>query len=548
MRAFASNFLVGYHLFLGDSSNQLPEESMSKPSARAILPVEPKEVIWNPSAERLRELTEAMPNTRTTRYHNTNTQTRVDSRSKLSTYVVSDTPERHDSQTITRAEYERVSRLQNDYIRSCEMIIVDGFIGNDRKFRVATRLIIERSNANIAGMQKHLYYPASDEEIDSFEPRLTIIYTPNLVMQGYPADRLIAVDLEGGITRIFNSDYFGESKKGGLRMWNQMVYDRGGLALHAGCKVIPISSGNRVGLIIGLSGTGKTTTTFTKQNNSSPVQDDFVALMPGGKIYATENGCFAKTFGLNERDEPTIYTAVTSPHAYLENVSQGADGELDFYDTSYTQNGRAVVRMADIAGMMDAREIKSADFLLIMNRNDNITPCVSRLNRQHAAAYLMLGEARGTSAGGAAEAGKFLRVPGTNPFFPLKHAQQGNRFCELLESSPMEVFLLNTGRVGGGDGDDRSKKVRIRHSSAIVKAIAEGTIEWETDPDFGYEVAASAPDMEGEDIEVLQPRRLYERQGRLDEYKQIVERLKSERREYMKKWEGLNPEIAQAVS
>ena len=66
---------------------------MSKPSARAILPVEPKEIIWNPSAERLRELTEAMPNTRITRHHNTNTQTRVDSRSKLSTYVVSDTPE-----------------------------------------------------------------------------------------------------------------------------------------------------------------------------------------------------------------------------------------------------------------------------------------------------------------------------------------------------------------------------------------------------------------------------------------------------------------------
>jgi phosphoenolpyruvate carboxykinase (ATP) len=548
MRAFASIFFLGYHLFSGDSSNQLPEEFMSKPSARAILPVEPKEVIWNPSAERLRELTEAMPNTRTTRYQNTNTQTRVDSRSKLSTYVVSDTPERHDSQAITRAEYERVARLQNDYIRSCEMIIVDGFIGNDPEFRVTTRLIIERSNANVAGMQKHLYYPASDEELNSFEPRLTIIYTPNLVMSGYPADRLIAVDLDNGITRVFNSDYFGESKKGGLRMWNQIVYDRGGLALHAGCKVIPVAEGNRVGLIIGLSGTGKTTTTFTKQNNSSPVQDDFLALMPGGKIYATENGCFAKTFGLNERDEPTIYTAVTSRHAYLENVSQDADGELDFYNTSYTQNGRAVVRMADIAGMMDAREIKSADFLLILNRNDNIIPGVARLNRHQAAAYFMLGETRGTSAGGAAEAGKFLRVPGTNPFFPLKQAQQGNRFWELLESSPMEVYLLNTGRVGGGDADERSKKVRIQHSSAIVKAIAEGTIEWQDDADFGYQVASRVPDLEGEDMDILQPRRLYERQGRADEYNQIVERLKNERREYMQKWEGLNPEIAKAVS
>ena len=520
---------------------------MSKPSARATLPVDPKEITWNPSAEELRRLTEEMPNTRITRYDNTNTQTRVDSRSKLSTYVVTDTPERHDSQTISRVEYERVAKLQNEYIRGCEMVLIDGFIGNDPEFRVPARLIIERSNANVAGMQKHLYYPASDDELKSFEPRLTIIYTPNLEVKGYPADRLIAVDLEEGVTRVLNSDYFGESKKGGLRMWNQMVYDRGGLALHAGCKVIPVGDQRRVGLIIGLSGTGKTTTTFTKQNNSSPVQDDFLALMPGGKIYATENGCFAKTFALNVNDEPTIYHAVTTEHAYLENVSQNEAGELDFYDTSYTQNGRAVVRMEDIAGAMDAREISSADFLLILNRNDNIIPGVAKLNRHQAAAYFMLGETRGTSAGGAAEAGKFLRVPGTNPFFPLKHAQQGNRFWELLESSPMEVYLMNTGRVGGRDEDERSKKVRIQHSSAIVKGIAEGTIEWEQDSDFGYLVAARVPDIDGDGEEILQPRKLYERQNRMDEYNQIVERLKTERREYMAKWEGLNPEIVEAA-
>lgn len=520
---------------------------MSKPSVRATLPVDPKEIIWNPSAEELRRLTEEMPNTRITRHDNTNTQTRVDSRSKLSTYVVTDTPERHDSQTIGREEYNRVVKIQNDYIRGCEMILVDGFIGNDSEFRVPARLIIERSNANVAGMQKHLYYPASEDELRTFEPRLTIIYTPNLEVKGYPADRLIAVDLENGVTRIFNSDYFGESKKGGLRMWNQMVYDRGGLALHAGCKVIPVGDRKRVGLIIGLSGTGKTTTTFTKQNNSSPVQDDFLALMPGGKVYATENGCFAKTFALNENDEPTIYNAVTSAHAYLENVSQNETGQLDFYDTSYTQNGRAVVRMQDIAGAMDAREVKSADFLLILNRNDNIIPGVAKLNRHQAAGYFMLGETRGTSAGGAAEAGKFLRVPGTNPFFPLKHAQQGNRFWELLESSPMEVYLLNTGRVGGRDEDERSKKVRIQHSSAIVKALAEGTIEWEEDADFGYLVAKRVPGIDEDGEDILQPRKLYKTQDRTVEYAQIVERLKTERREYMAKWEGLNPEIVEAV-
>ncbi|MEA2373871.1 MAG: phosphoenolpyruvate carboxykinase, partial [Thermoleophilaceae bacterium] len=342
------------------------------------------------------------------------------------------------------------------------------------------------------------------------------------------------------------SDYFGESKKGGLRMWNKLVYDRGGLPLHAGCKVIPTDSGDKVGLIVGLSGTGKTTTTFTRQNGSLPVQDDFVAMMPGGKVYATEAGCFAKTFALSEKDEPTIHGAVIKPEAYLENVSQDDGGELDFFDTSYTQNGRATFSFSSIDAA-DATELDSADFLLILNRNENIIPAVAKLDPEQAAAYFMLGETQGTSAGGAEEAGKFLRVPGTNPFFPDDHDHQGNRFLELMAEHQLDVYLLNTGRVGGADGDERSSKVRIPHSSAIVKGVAEGTIEWQDDPDFGYQVATRVPGIEDSDAAVLRPRELYESQGRGDEYQKIVAQLKGERVEFLQKFPALSDAIIDAV-
>jgi phosphoenolpyruvate carboxykinase (ATP) len=354
------------------------------------------------------------------------------------------------------------------------------------------------------------------------------------------------VDLEAGITRVLNSDYFGESKKGGLRMWNKKVYDLGGLALHAGCKVVPTDRGQRVFLIVGLSGTGKTTTTFTTQNNSKPVQDDFVALMPGGTIYASENGCFAKTFSLDPKHEPSIYQAVTKPHAYLENVSQKEEGgPVDFYDASYTQNGRAVFELVDLGWFEDAQNIGPVDILLILNRNENIIPAVARLSAEQAAAYFMLGETQGTSAGGKDEMGKALRVPGTNPFFPLRHEQQGNRFLELRAGHPFEVYLMNTGRVGGAEGDPRSKKVTIEDSGAIVKAVAEGTIRWTRDPDFGYEVADTVPGVS--DVELLQPRRLYERTGRADEYGAFVQRLKQERAAELTKYPKLDPEIVAAV-
>jgi phosphoenolpyruvate carboxykinase (ATP) len=502
-----------------------------------------KSVAFRPTEAELRAYTDAMPQARQTRYGNVNVQTRVVSRSTASTYVVTDRPERHTGQTISREEGARLAAIQDEYVRGRDMVVVDGFIGHAGPYRTPARLIIEQANANIAGMQRFLYYDPVEGDA-RHEPEITILYTPNLAMPGYPNDRVIAVDLEAGVTRVINSDYFGESKKGGLRMWNRKVYDGGGLAMHAGCKIIPTSEGRKTMLIVGLSGTGKTTTTFTKQNGSQAVQDDFIGLFPGGEVVSTEDGCFAKTFALSATDEPAIHGAVTRPDAYLENVSQHGD-ELDFFDTSYTQNGRAVFNMRSIDNW-PANRVPPASFLLILNRNENIIPGVARLNIEQAAGYFMLGETQGTSAGGKDEEGKALRVPGTNPFFPLRHEQQGNRLAALLETHPLEVFLLNTGRVGGPDGDDRSKKVRIPHSSAIVRAIAEGSITWDEDPDFGYQVAAAVPDID--DPELLQPRRLYERQGRMDEYRRQVERLKAERAAYLADFPGLEDAIVKAVS
>jgi phosphoenolpyruvate carboxykinase (ATP) len=501
-------------------------------------------VEWNPTAERLRELTEKMPNSRLTEFGNVVVKARVDSRSTRSTFIVDDSTN-STKQTITRDEYESLAAKQDAYIAGTHVVVVDGYIGSDPQFRTRARLIMEAANANVAGMQKQLYYPA-DEDYDpaTWVPDTTVIYTPNLEAPGYPSDRVIAVDLKTNITRVLNSDYFGESKKGGLRMWNNIVYNRGGLSLHAGCKVIPVDGDNKTVLIVGLSGTGKTTTTFTSQLGSRPLQDDFVALMPEGKVYTTENGCFAKTFGLDPDFEPAIYNATTKPDAYLENVSVDDHGKVDFFDTSYTKNGRTTWPFSYV-NPWPPNDVAPAEYLLILNRNENIVPGVARLDRDQAAAYFMLGETTGTSAGGKDEDGKFLRVPGTNPFFPRDMADMGNRMLELLDNHPLEVFVLNTGRVGGGEGNEGSKKVKIPHSSALVQAIVQGTIEWTTDPDFGYEIAASVPGID--DIEILQPRRLYERQGRLAEYNAMVERLKRERKEYLASFEGLDDAILKSI-
>lgn len=478
-----------------------------------------------------------MPRVTLTEFGNINYRAEVTARLKNSTFFVSD---REISQNrIPRAEADLWAKRQDEYIAEQDMILIEGYIGPDREFRTGCQLYIEASQPNIAAMQAQLYFPKDS----SWEPEFTVIYTPGLAAPGKPDERLIIVDLESWTTRVFGSDYFGESKMGGLRMWNRLVYDRGGLALHAGLKVYPKET-SRSGaeesmLIIGLSGTGKTTTTFRQQAGSLPVQDDFVGLLPGGAVHTTEAGCFAKTFGLDPDDEPTIYGGTTRPDAWLENVSVSPEGKVDFFDTSYTANGRSTFPMANIRHR-DPSNVPNARYLLILNRSDHIIPAVAKLKRSQIPAYFMLGETKGTSAGGAAEAGKSLRVPGTNPFFFDDDALQGNRLLELLDSMPdLEAYVLNTGRVGG-EGDD-SKKVHISDSSAIVQGIVEGTIEWKPDPDFGYEVADSVPGVK--DVELLRPHLLYESHGRTDEYDAIVGRLRSERMAYLKGFLAMDPAV-----
>lgn len=501
-------------------------------------------VFENPGRDWLRDRALAvMPRVRQTEFGNISYQANVTARLARSTFFVAD----HDFQnTMRRSEYEVWADRQSEHLRDLDVIVIEGYIGPEPISRVGVRLVIEANQPNIAAMQSQLYFPKDE----SWTAGFTVIYTPSLEAPGKPDDRLIAVDLENRVTRVLGSDYFGESKMGGLRMWNKSVFDEGGLALHAGLKVFSAEETpdreEHSMLIIGLSGTGKTTTTFSHQLGSLPVQDDFVALMPEGSIRTTENGCFAKTYGLDPGQEPAIYHGTTQPDAWLENVHVDPSGAVDFFNTSHTANGRSTFPLASIPHR-SPMDVPGLRHFVILNRSDHIVPAVARLKPEQVPGYFMLGETKGTSAGGAAEDGKSLRVPGTNPFFFDDDSLQGNRLMDLFSSLPRDVgvYVLNTGRVGGPDGDGRSKKVRIADTSAIVEGIVSNSIDWEEDRDFGFSVAAAVVGMDDE--ELLQPRRLYERQGRDAEYRAKVESLLGERRSYLSKWPQLRGEIVESL-
>jgi phosphoenolpyruvate carboxykinase (ATP) len=78
-----------------------------------------------------------------------------------------------------------------------------------------------------------------------------------------------------------------------------------------------------------------------------------------------------------------------------------------------------------------------------------------------------------------------------------------------------------------------------------VQSIAESAIKWTDAPEFGYEVAEEVPGID--DVEFLQPWRLYEREGRTQEYRDTVERLTAERKARLEEFPQLSDQIKRAV-
>ena len=205
-------------------------------------------VAVNPTQEQMRTWAlDHMPRLVKTEFGNLAYKADVLARMSRSTFFVCD--DETYKNPIASDEAAQWAALQDEYIADKDMILIEGYIGPDPETRTGSRLYMERTQANVPAMQQQLYFPRDDE----WEELFTVIYTPGLPAPGKPNDRLIIVDLDRYVTRVFGSDYFGESKMGGLRMWNHYIYERGGLALHSGLKSFPDVGGEeKSALILGL--------------------------------------------------------------------------------------------------------------------------------------------------------------------------------------------------------------------------------------------------------------------------------------------------------
>jgi phosphoenolpyruvate carboxykinase (ATP) len=179
--------------------------------------------------------------------------------------------------------------------------------------------------------------------------------------------------------------------------------------------------------------------------------------------------------------------------------------------------------VASLAEAGDAK-LAGARFVAVLVRDDGVLPAVAAVEPAQAVAHLALGD--------------------TGPV--VTRAAEANRFLERLQASQVDPYLLKAGGVGGTQPEG-SIEVREEHAAAILNAVLAGTVEWETDPDFGYRVAVEVPGIEGRDRFLLIPRFLYARTERAYEYAALVPELKRQRVARLSALEGIDAAIIDAV-
>jgi phosphoenolpyruvate carboxykinase (ATP) len=493
---------------------------------------QPGEVIDNPSDFQLREWALDQGGM-ITQAGNLAVITKVRNRSAKFTEIFYDKAPDEDDLKLLREVF--------DYLKDKEMIRLDRRMCMHSDFLFHARVYITAQYARIPLMWGNTLFEPDDPDGEPDFITITVAEWP---------ERRVMVFPEQGLTIILGSDYKGENKKAMLRQLMYAVKKRGCLGLHAGSKIVRVRRHGEltdVGfLFFGLSGTGKTSLTCHSHWLSSPEritirQDDVVILRPDGSALGTENSMYVKTDGLDLDSQPLLYAACLSPRTILENVMVNEEtGCIDFYDSTITSNGRAMVKRSDIAFTDDQIDLPHVNNIVFITRREDVVPPVARLSPEFGAAAFMLGESIETSAGDPTMAGRAIRVVGTNPFIVGSEAEEGNVFLSILRNNPdIQCYMINTGRMGATEGL-AGENISVRDSVKIIEMIGRDEIKWVKNEFWGYEVPEEMPGMDCSRFDLMnfyQP----------SEKSSLKEALRKERIEWLERFEGLDPVIVNAI-
>lgn len=391
-----------------------------------------------------------------------------------------------------------------DYLNTRDRLyVVDGFAGADPKYRIKVRVVCAR--AYHALFMKNMLIRPNEEEEENFGKPDFIIYNAgqfpaNKFTEGMSSNASVALNFKTHEFVILGTEYAGEMKKGVFTIMHYLMPKAGILSLHSSCNEGPSKDTT---LFFGLSGTGKTTLSADPRRRL--IGDDEHCWSDDG-VFNIEGGCYAKCVNLSREQEPEIFGAIRFG-AILENVVYDPHTRVvNYADWSITQNTRCAYPIEFIENSkVPSVGTHPTNIIFLTCDGFGILPPVSKLTKGQAMYHFISGftsKMPGTEVGINKPVATFSACYG-QPFLALHPAFYANMLAEKMEKHNANVWLINTGWIGGAFGV--GKRISIRYSRAIIDAIHNGSLEkaeLQTMPIFNLSVPTSC---EGVPSKVLDP-------------------------------------------
>ncbi|MBO4330806.1 MAG: phosphoenolpyruvate carboxykinase (ATP), partial [Oscillospiraceae bacterium] len=144
-----------------------------------------------------------------------------------------------------------------------------------------------------------------------------------------------------------------------------------------------------------------------------------------------------------------------------------------------------------------------------------VLPPISKLSKEQAMYHFVSGytsKLAGTERGIVEPQATFSTCFGA-PFLPLHPSVYAEMLGKKIELHNTNVYLVNTGWAGGRYGSERSFRMKLRYTRAMVTAALNGELEkceFELDPIFNLSVPKTCP---GVPDEFLSQRALWKNDG-----------------------------------
>lgn len=406
--------------------------------------------------------------------------------------------------------YDKVA----DYFSGKEVYVRDSYACADEKYKLNIRVITETPWANM--FAHNMFLRPNDEELDSFTPEWLLINAPGFVadpaVDGTRQHNFAILNFTKKIALIGGTGYTGEIKKGIFSALNFILpVDKNAMPMHCSANV---GENGETAIFFGLSGTGKTTLSADPERKL--IGDDEHGWTEDNKIFNFEGGCYAKVINLSEENEPDIFKAIR-PGAILENVVMDENGEVDYANTSLTQNTRVSYPIHHINNIQVPSVGQNPKNIFFLTADAfGVLPPISKLSPGQAAYHFISGytaKVAGTEEGINEPTPNFSACFGA-PFMPLHPTEYAEMLSKKMKTAGVDVWLINTGWTGGPYGV--GSRMKLKYTRAMISAALEGKLKevaFEKHPIFNLMMPKSCPNVPSD---ILNPKETWKNKKAYD--------------------------------